>query len=62
MSDWRPIETAPERELVLVWQEFGGIVLRSYQSGEWWTEDEFLDDSGLEITHWMPLPEPPSDS
>lgn len=27
--------------------------------GEWFDENGFYDDSGLQPTHWMPLPEVP---
>lgn len=34
------------------------------KDGKWWgdTNDEFpLEDMGIRITHWMPLPEPPKE-
>lgn len=58
---WQPIETAPEDTLLLVWQEWGPR-LRYIRHGELWDENEFLDDSEREVSHWMPLPEPPEDS
>ena len=57
--EWQPIETAPDNELMLVWQEMTGICLREKRDDDFWCENNFLDDSELEVTHWMPLPDPP---
>ena len=50
----------PRNELVLVTQELVGRCLRSLgDDGCWRDENEIFDDSGLEINHWMLLPEAP---
>ena len=70
MSEWQPIETAPVSEVeddwirVLVWVSDGGwdgkgTVAFGYKlpkSGRM-RADGYLGD--FNITHWMPLPEPP---
>lgn len=57
---WRPIETAPKGEAILLLTEYGDVI-----SGKWGFEDR--DDSGQwfgwqepldqKVTHWMPIPE-----
>lgn len=40
------------------------IISELRKAGKWWkdTNDEFpLEDMGIRITHWMPLPEPPKE-
>lgn len=71
MSDWQPIETAPmDATPVLLWQNgrritgrwmprFYGEVLR-WDMGNWQSSDGF-DLFYQPPTHWMPLPEPPSE-
>lgn len=57
MSEWKPEETAPRNTKVLV--GFCGsvaIASKSERTELWWDENgEIVDD----VTHWMPLPEPP---
>jgi hypothetical protein len=51
-SDWRPIETAPEREWVLVWDD-GDVreaQLRGYNS--WFA---MHGESPNSPTHWQPI-------
>jgi len=62
--EWRPIETAPTDEAVLI---CGGDVLypcvASLNNGEWDAEAQggiLREDIAECPTHWMPLPEPPS--
>ena len=62
---WRPIETAPKDQHILVhWRE--PPFMGQYEIG-WFSGDDgswfFGFDSQIEVmedpTHWMPLPEPP---
>ena len=63
MTDWQPIDTAPDDTEVLVygaWIEggsFKGVTMAvlSYDGNIWFCEGDHME----EITHWMPLPEPP---
>jgi len=58
---WRPIETAPKDGTeVLVY--CSGFYVSSFTSGSWYDPGapEFdILGTGLEPTHWMPLPAPP---
>jgi hypothetical protein len=62
MSNWMPIETAPEDgRNVLVYapscyglDEIIGIV-------GWHKDAGYCIDEVRQVTHWMPLPEPPND-
>lgn len=53
MSEWQPIETAPEGERVLTYFSDGDFLLCFAAE---WKRDEGDD---VWPTHWMPLPEPP---
>ncbi len=61
MSEWKPIEEAPQDTLILVYQHMTGKCLRSYNGEDWYDENEIWDDSELEITHFWsePLPDDP---
>lgn len=64
MSEWRPIETAPDETFVLA---YGGSDLCGWSDGInlgiakrrglIWFDNEA--ESITKPTHWMPLPEPP---
>jgi hypothetical protein len=64
MTEWQPIETAPEKKAVLTNQGTG------IYSGQWYIceangrvpacADWGVEVSEIEPTHWMPLPDPPS--
>lgn len=59
--EWQPIETAPEEQRVLGFVREGEAEIVIYWGeGEGWS----LESTGetVEITHWMPLPEPPSNA
>lgn len=67
---WRPIDTFPPGEFVLVLDGSDGSIWEARNFGEgngWWGPDgaDFAYGSGdSEFTHWMPkppLPEPASD-
>lgn len=70
MSEWQPIETAPNDGTLHV----RGLIVRSAIRGrQWWEaiagrmndDGEFVDHDdnspwrAEDYTHWMPLPEPP---
>lgn len=64
MSEWQPIETAPDAETILVYvnDPLGkgvhfGCVYR-YPDGTFYPRAQGLHGD-WKITHWMPLPEPP---
>ncbi len=70
MSEWQPIKTAPNREMVLAFSKKHGIVL-ARRGGDVWSRDLgfavedsdggfYLETaSGAGLTHWMPLPPKP---
>ena len=68
MSEWKPIETAPKGEWVLLFEpdaEFGTVDM-THWIAKWrysdWDEGWFDQDDALVVsnpTHWMPLPAPP---
>ena len=63
MSEWQPIETAPEDWLPVLVAVCPPLsrneVHVAYLSrGEWTVLDEQGNHADF-ITHWMPLPEPP---
>lgn len=67
MSDWQPIETAPQGRRVLVFMpplpyddDAGEVVVatQSKSCAGWWSDDEG-DDLRVNPTHWQPLPTPP---
>lgn len=64
MSEWQPIETAPKdgKEFLAMAHFYGAVVV--YFD---YLDEKFscgFDDSGffdtLTLTHWMPLPPPPT--
>lgn len=69
---WRPIETAPKNGkqfLGYMAESFSDDPYDDYSVGPfyyvcWWNSDDRwfeTDECGaLELSHWMPLPEPPS--
>lgn len=67
--DWQPIETAPLDVPILGFCPSGPAVIEGhdYQGGtiSWWVENShgFNEDGQvLDVTHWMPLPDPPKES
>ena len=62
MSNWQPIESAPkDGTQVLGFDEFSGVCeCVQYLKDEWvttWDHEDFG-----RISHWMPLPVPPTDA
>lgn len=61
-EDWQPIETAPERDAVLVHHaSYWGALACKHEDGSWWRWRAPVGNEPLNFrpTHWMPLPEPP---
>lgn len=63
MSEWQPIETAPQDGTEVLLHCAEGDINVAYWDGTWWADtieggDVTRRGSG-EPTHWMPLPEPP---
>lgn len=58
MSDWQPIETAPDNgEHVIIHRD--GIMSVAYLLGGWFTYPGHIEMRDSETpTHWMPLPPP----
>lgn len=68
--DWQPIDTAPEGKRVLLWFPWkdrlavGEFKLNNYQhpAPDWTSDDgEALTLMFDPPTHWMPLPQPPTE-
>ena len=70
-NEWRPIETAPKDEFVLLAGPSGyttietvfttGRMCSDYHAGRWIDHaNDDLTDWGFNPTHWMPLPKPPA--
>lgn len=70
MAEWQPIETAPKdgTDLLLA-VSYGEI--RTTRLGAWrqrrpgkyaWLQHHTFEPFTGEVTHWMPLPEPPKDA
>lgn len=68
---WRPIETAPHDEPVIVaepsktaWAVGEARWIETEHGGEWrWSNDipgwEYADVGAAHPTHWLPMPQPP---
>ena len=57
---WKPIETAPKNTNgVLVWAKKHGIEVGRWSEGfkSWVGDDNFV----IKPTHWMPLPDTPTE-
>lgn len=62
-SGWRPIETAPEGEHILLATDQGGVSLREwvkYEHDQWCKHGHSMPYLPVNWTHWMPLPAPPA--
>ena len=60
MSEWQPIETAPDNVYVLVWLSGFNRVARAWYctATSLWYEDGEVWDANIP-THWIYPPEPP---
>lgn len=64
-QQWRPIETAPDdQEVLLGWTEWDGAWKAEVGMASWgWRTDRVSNVSRHgRATHWMPLPAPPADA
>jgi hypothetical protein len=66
MSEWQPIETAPDHPVCLVWDDYFGMKCARFDPlRKQWVSDGPYDwevggkEIDLNPTHWMPLPAPP---
>lgn len=60
MSQWQPIETAPkDGQHILIAMPSGTIVSAVWYAGGWEVDHTGSDEQ--HATHWMPLPEPPTE-
>jgi hypothetical protein len=67
MSEWQPIETAPRDETPVLTRRGGDLMAVAIylpKAGDWpeaWQGGWLCTDGIglLNVTHWMPLPEPP---
>jgi hypothetical protein len=63
MSAWNRVETAPKDGTVFIGYWCGDVFLAWWntEQGNWqeYPDGDFEDIVGEELTHWMPLPEPP---
>lgn len=65
MTEWQPIETAPNGVSILVAYNDGSVdfIEDDDNDYEWKPYKGQKPTSGVSIpTHWMPLPEPPTPS
>jgi len=66
MTEWRTIDSAPKDGTeILLWGmcERDGSYYAADTNLGWWYEDMWHTrqiDEGIDPTHWMPLPPPPS--
>jgi len=67
MSEWQPIETAPDSTTILVWhKEYGSVASHILVTGIWGVYTPgvammFQKHLTPKPTHWMPLPAPPKE-
>jgi hypothetical protein len=64
--NWQPISTAPKDGTSILGRTTDGykypiICQCVFGDGEWWPDVWDSPESGLTITHWMPLPPPPEE-
>lgn len=61
--EWQPIETAPDREYILILVEGQITGVGSTYLGDWWASmpNGEVCELNEPPTHWMPLPQPPEE-
>ncbi len=64
MSEWQPISTATREKdkAVLVWDGAYIAVAHPFDKNSWMVDNSYgINEDGeiYNVTHWMPLPEPP---
>jgi len=70
MTEWQPVETAPRdhKAFFLIHLKSGEMCVALYERHEeLWIRTPVLGDyvfahPKVDVTHWMPLPEPPKES
>ena len=63
-TQWRPIATAPEKEgsqVLLAWPYWSTVPVYAVRLNGYWHTERSLHSFGHGPTHWMPLPEMPSE-
>lgn len=66
MSEWQPIETAPLKGEIMLYDAYDEIICvgeASVRRGtvRWYPVPSSRDSESLEkVTHWMPLPQKPT--
>jgi len=55
--EWQPIETAPKDAEIMTYRKAGLISVACWIGSSWYVTDGCRL---LEVTHWMPLPLPPT--
>jgi hypothetical protein len=60
--EWQPIETAPKdgRRVIIAIEGCPRAQISEWDVAAWVTIMAGRDWIGHKVTHWMPLPEPPS--
>lgn len=60
MSEWQPIETAPNNKAILIYYDDGNTELVSADDNDYsWRAYTVKEYFCTKPTHWMPLPNPP---
>lgn len=59
MSSWKPIATAPKDGTFILIGDKDGVTAIACWNGTSWDDGDFHDHI-VGITHWMPLPLPPT--
>ena len=62
-TEWQPIETAPKDGTEVLVFSSGKMFMSFYSHdvGSWCIDGRY-DDFVEDVTHWMPLPQPPKEA